>query len=440
VALVLVALLGVHFWAQAEYRAAVRALEDEHYSAGLEHIENYLSIWPSSTAAHLLAARLARLKRDYPQAEHYLKECARLQHGATEAIQLEWVLLRTQQGEIDELVPNLWACVEADHPETLAILETLARTYMYETRFRPSLFYLNEWLQRAPDTVRALDWRGWVRERLNQTQDALKDYQRVLELEPERSAVRLRLASLLLADNHPKAALPHLERLREHEPDRPEILVGLARCWFQMGRLDEARQLFDQVYAAHPEHVPALIQRGKLELQAQRFTEAEKWLRRALELSPHEMEAQIPLHKSVQLQPGREKEAEQLLKEAEAIRADVQRLGHLLTEELDKAPGNADIPSEIGTLLLKIGHDQLGLYWLHVALKRDENHQKTHAVLADYFEKHKEPAKAAKHRRHLQSSGTPERATFPAPLAVCLRRLPFSQPRRFPGVGDARHL
>ena len=51
-----------------------------------------LRVWPRSPDVHLLAARAARLTGNMPDAEAHLNRCIELQDGATEGVQLEFLL------------------------------------------------------------------------------------------------------------------------------------------------------------------------------------------------------------------------------------------------------------------------------------------------------------------------------------------------------------
>ena len=125
-----------------------------------------LRIWPRSAAVHLAAARAARLTGDVEQAETHLNRCLKL-GPATHSVQLEFLLLRVQAGEVDEVAPTLIDSVENDHPETPLILETLSRAYMqvmrYEEAFDPLIF--DHRYQRGigpgfPEHVRTASGRG----------------------------------------------------------------------------------------------------------------------------------------------------------------------------------------------------------------------------------------------------------------------------------------
>src|SRR5262249_27177277 len=72
-----------------------------------ERLRFCLPVWPRSPEVHLLAAKAARRSGDLDAAEYHLNRCLKLQSGATEAVQLEFLLLRVQSGEVDELAPVL---------------------------------------------------------------------------------------------------------------------------------------------------------------------------------------------------------------------------------------------------------------------------------------------------------------------------------------------
>src|SRR5262249_27435536 len=142
--------------------------------------------------------------------------------------------------------PLLIAHVEKEHPEAPLILETLSRAYMHHLMYRPAHACLSRWLEIEPDAARAYHWRGWVFERINQPQDAIKDYKEALELAPDLFAIRVRLVEMLLDDNRTLEAVPHLELLLGQYPDLPVIKARLGQCRFVQGEHDEARRLLQE--------------------------------------------------------------------------------------------------------------------------------------------------------------------------------------------------
>ena len=229
-------LLAVEGWAFWQERSARQAMTDERLEDARRDVDLALRVREGWSSTHLLAARIARLRGAYSEAERHLTRCEQIA-GMTEPLQLEWLLLRCQQGQVDELAPGLLASVDHNHPESAVILEALAAVYMRQARYMEALRCLDRWVERAPDCVlRALDWRGWVANQLDHRGQAVSDYERVLELQPGRSVVRLRLAQILVESSRDGEAVPLLERLRQEQPDNPEVLVALrAAGWHSRG-------------------------------------------------------------------------------------------------------------------------------------------------------------------------------------------------------------
>ncbi|MCI0378592.1 MAG: tetratricopeptide repeat protein, partial [Gemmataceae bacterium] len=294
------------------------------------------------------------------------------------------------------------ASVEKHHPESPIILETLARAYMHHLRYKEALACITRWIEDTPETAKPYQWRGWVFERLNHSKKAMEDYQTALKLDAGMSSVRLRIAEMHLEDSDPLAAIPHLEHLREQLPERPEPVARLGQCRFLQGRHEEARRLLEEAVKEMPKDLNVLVYLGKLELQQERPAAAEQWLRRALKVDDKDTEALYTLVSVLQLQ-GRAEEADLTLAKYKHFKELVERANRLLREETDRASNHPAVASEIGSLLLQIGRENLGLYWLGRALERDPQHQPSHKALADHYESKGEHDKAASHRRKLQS-------------------------------------
>jgi tetratricopeptide (TPR) repeat protein len=398
---------GAHLWAMSEERATRRALREEHYAEARRHVDHCLLVWPRSAPTHLLAARVARLQTDYAAAEAHLHESTRLAGGATAATQLEWLLLRVQAGEVDEVAPGLLRLVNEGDPESAAVLEALSGAYVREMRLHPALSCLNAWLRRDPDSVPALDRRGWVLERLQARDQARADWERAVELAPERWETRMRLVELLLDDADPGDALPHVERLRRSRPDRPEVLAALGRCRFLEGDLAGAEEALDRVLAASPGDVKGLVGRAKIALQRGQDAEAEGWLRRALETDPYYLDAHSALCQSLEHQAGRGADAAAQRSQYEALKADAERLSKLMKGDGAGSPQDADRCAEVGVILMRVGRETLALQWLHRALRQDEKCPAAHEALAAYYERKGDADKAQQHRARLVAEQQP---------------------------------
>jgi tetratricopeptide (TPR) repeat protein len=396
---------GLHEWHAA--RAALKAGRPEEAQ---RHLGYCLWLWPGSVQVHLLAGRACRLRGDFEGAEGHLNRCLKLQHGATEAVQVEFLLMRVQGGEEDEVAPELISLyVENNSPESAMILETLARAYMVHLRYGPAFTCLSRWAQVEPDSAEPLRWRGWVLEQLNDHPGAMNDYLRALELDPDQFAPRLRLAEMYLERSDPTEALPHLEYLSKKYSDRPVVQARLGQCRFLQGQMEEARRLLEGAVEQLPTDPQLLITLAKLENQEGRPAEAEKWLRRVLKADPTDTEAEFALAGSLQAQ-GRWDESKVVMEQFQKDTAMLKRVGRLLQREAESPSTDPAALAEVGTVFLH-NNERVGLYWLNRALQRDPTYQPAHKALAEYYEGKGDVEKAAYHRSRLKPDKVAAEAT-----------------------------
>ena len=98
---------------------------------------------------------------------------------------------------------------------------------------------------------------------------------------------------------------------------------------------------------------------------------------------------------------GKRKEAAAVLEQYEKHKTLLLRAGDLLRDEAEHPEQRPEASRGGGGLLLDIGQDNLGLYWLDQALLRDPENQPAHKALAAYYERKGRRDEAAAHRRHL---------------------------------------
>jgi tetratricopeptide (TPR) repeat protein len=394
--------IGVPVYADWEWRSAKAALKEGRLDDARRHLRFWVYFFPSNVEVNVLAARAARLGGKFDEAEGYLNHCRK-----TPAVELEYLLMRVQRGEVDEVAPLLWRCVRDEHPESVLILRTLSGAYMHNLRFDRAYPCLTEWLKVDPDDAEAYYWRGSVQERMSNFDSALEDYRTAVEVDPNHSWARLKYAELYLDKSNPEAAAPHLEMLHEQFPERADVAARLGQCRYLQGRLAEARSLLESAIQHLPKDPALLVYLAKLDLQERRPERAEKWLRQVLSLDPTDTEARYQLVKSLGLQ-GRDREAKDALAEYEKDRQLMKRASELLQKGTERSATTADELFEIASVFLRSGQDRLSLYWLDRTLVLDPNHQAAHAALAEYFEKKGDQEKATRHRLRLTGNAKKE--------------------------------
>src|SRR5205807_2697454 len=151
----------LQLWALYQFRAGRAALERYHHAEAREHLQNCLKVWPTDGDALLLAARANRRLDEFHQAEELL-EGYRRSRGQTDDLVLERVLLRVQRGEVDAGLKVCQKRLAEGDPATPLVLEALVQGYMRMYRPGDATYYLDLWLERQPDNVRALFFQGHI--------------------------------------------------------------------------------------------------------------------------------------------------------------------------------------------------------------------------------------------------------------------------------------
>jgi tetratricopeptide (TPR) repeat protein len=406
--LALAAFGAYHGWRHVQAGRALRqarsALDRRDYDAARGRLQRCLEAWPDSVEVCLLAARAAGLAGDAAEAQQLLGRCEQL-HAPHDAVVLERALLRARGGGLGGVETYLWSLVRRDHPDTPLILEVLVQGYWHTYCIPQALGTTNELLRRRPDDALALYWRGLARERLLWVAQAIADYERVLDLDPQHDLARGRLAEALLNAGRVDEARRHYEQLWRRQPDDPAVIFGLGCCGSESGQFAQAAELFERLLAANPQNPRALTERGRVALLQGKPAEAEGWLRRAVAAAPLDQSANDALAQCLD-RLGRRAEAKQLQDKARRLDEDRVRLNEVIRKTV-QAPHDPGLRYQAGSYFLRLGLKDEGLRWLASALQEDPGHRETHRLLAEYHEHNGNPELAASHRRLAQAESKP---------------------------------
>jgi len=365
------------------YREAERALEANDLAGARASLLACLEIRPNNPEVLYLLARTDRRAGDYQAASTYLELCRQC-GGVPEAIELENGLAAFQRGQLSvPLERMLWAYVQNGHPDAVPILEAMSKGYLKTFRLPQALACLTTWLERRPQDTQGLLLRGQALEKMQRPQDALTDYGQIIEIDPQSSEAREKLAEVLVQTKQFEQAAEQFEWLRQRKPREPAILLGLARCYRALGKSDQAEPLLDTLLKDFPDHVDALVERGNIYFEARQVEKAEANFRHAALRQPYHREAIYQLILCLN-QLNKKSELEKWKGRLAGIDNGLKRLGEI-TKKIAQTPTDPDLRCEAGKIFLTNGNDKDGLRWLESALQEKPDHQETHKILRDFY-------------------------------------------------------
>jgi predicted Zn-dependent protease len=389
---------GVHAWAWYHYIQARDALARYQNEAARSHLQQCLRVWPRSPAAHLLAARGERRARNWQQAEIHLDECRKFAGAEVSAeAAFEWALLQAARGDLSSVEESLQARLLHQPADAPLIWEALAEGYRHNYRMVHALQVLDTWIQFEPENVHAYFLRGELHRQVGAANRARDEYRQVVERDPTHDEARTQLARCLVQVGHYEEGARQIEILLKKTPGDPLLRTLLARSRYDLGQRAEAAKLLDDVIRAHPEHGPALRERGRLALADDDAPAAEHWYRQACRAMPFNYECSYGLQQALQKQ-GKLDEAKRQLAHAQGLKNAYERIHEIRTHQLAIRPGDAPLHAELGELLIQTGQPDAGFHMLVLALKLDPNLAAAHAGLARIFESQGDSARAGHHR------------------------------------------
>jgi Tfp pilus assembly protein PilF len=387
--------LGCHLWAYWHYRAGQQASALRDFGQAQERFEKCLNVWFLSARTHLEAGTAARRAGRLSEAAKHLRQSETLA-GHDDAVELELMLLRAQQGGLASVQQDLEGLLEQNHPQSAAILEVLVPAYLQTDQLNSALGSIDKWLEIEPKSLEAWRFRAQLFSRLQIAPRLLESQRKILELDPDNDEVRQQIASQLLRSRQPDAALEEYERLRARLGDKSEILIGLAACQSVRNQPEEASRLLEQVLAREPHNALALAERGRIAMQRESPAEAERWLRQSLVERPAEHDVLYSLYQCL-LKLGKQREAAEIQAKFKAIEVDLAHLREAILQ-VGATPHDPEPRYKAGLILLRNGKDKEGLRWIASALAENPRHAASRRALADYYERSGDLDQAARFR------------------------------------------
>lgn len=391
--------------AHTNWQRAQEAIADQEFPQAAAHLAYCLESWPYNAEAHFLMARTSRRSGQLAQWKVHLDR-AEILRWPKNQIDLERKLRRAQVGDIWEVETSLLELVNKLPPDEVVILDALVNGYMENDCLLDVMALTTTWIKRFPKDSLPLIYRGNAELRLfGKPAEAVKDFQRVLDLKPNQPDAHLALGLVLANDGQFKEAIPHFQFYLDRRPDDPaQALLGLANCQFSMGKTDQAREVLNQLFAQVKDEAGGVFLMAKIEAAEGRHQEALRWLKKADDRSPNQADVTNTLvHVCVQL--GLKEETARYKERLEEIHQRDEALERLVSEAKLR-PDDPDVRFQLGTLCLKYGRTEEAAHWFQGILRKDPKHLPTLNTLAVYYDSKGKHRLANRYRRKaVEASG-----------------------------------
>ena len=378
-------LFGLRWWTRHQLHTAENLLADLRFEEAGRVLDDYLRIRPADAEARLVAVRSKRLAGDPEAAEYHLDEFDR-RHRPTPASSLERVLLLAERGALGDKEVWVRSRLEKGDSDAALLLEALARDYLISGRLAEAMACLDDLLAERPRHPRALAWRAQIWGRLQKWHNALKDARQAVELRPGSAEARLIWAEANEHFGQTETAAHEYGWLYERGQRSPDVVLGLGRCWQDLARFAEARQVLDAFLAEQPARADVLVERGRLALREGGTTPAEPYFRRAVVADPSNLDAHRFLLRCLEEAGGNAEESARVDGRLRQMEIRDGRVAQLRSVVL-AAPNETEPRYQMGLFMLQNGQEDEGLKLLNSVLLINPSHEPARAALAAYSQR-----------------------------------------------------
>ena len=368
--------------------AARRALRESKADSAVAILERHADRGAQSPEWNYLLARALRRADRFTDAEKPLARAEQLGWNS-EDIRREELLTKARRGEVKKIEDQLAALLDSGGSDDVAeeIYEAMSQGFWASYYVADALECLEYWREFQPHNVVPRLWIADLYDRTIRPEEAISEYRKVLELDPDNKQALSRLGDILLARLELVQAAETFVRLLSVSREEPEGLLGLADCLRRQGRSVEAKKLLYEVLTLKLDQRQAARATGMLgtiALEDRDYFRAIEMLRQSI---AHES-SDGSFHASLAAAFTAIGQETLAAAERKLARETIDRHSHLVlvTAKVANNPENPDFRCEAGQILMEQGFWSDGANWIKTALAIDPRHVAAHELLAKYYE------------------------------------------------------
>lgn len=281
--LILILLLPTFAFAGAVRDEGISAFNAGRYSVALTKLQDAAKN-PSDKTAHAFLALTQAALGDCKTALPGLTSISTADGDLYRLASLAAVKCYSAAGD-DAKAYSLLSTLERQFPNDPDVLYLAAKQHM--KAFNDATFAM---FQRTPSSYRVHELSGEIFEVENRYSDAVSEYRKAIELNPNAPELHFRLGRAILLQSHSPEAL---EQAAAEFNSELKLSPEDGACEFQLGQIAQvqgntsaAMPHFERAVQLSPNFAQALISLGKLQSQEKQYDRAIELLSRATQLQP----------------------------------------------------------------------------------------------------------------------------------------------------------
>ncbi len=161
-------------------------------------------------------------------------------------------------------------------------------TFQRNAVWSDPLFFLKDVVRKSPQKARPHHNLGFFYAQRGNLQEAQREFQRALELDPGNVRLAYNLGMIYLRENQLEKAENLFRRLIQDVPEYPDPYTGLALTLKRQDQLKEAIKYFQEAIMRDPFQTAALMGMGNISQENRDFEKAEEYFKEVIQLKPED--------------------------------------------------------------------------------------------------------------------------------------------------------
>jgi len=312
--------------------------------------------------------------------------------SSRDRVERDTALQKAQEGRFEEAEGDLRKVIER-HPSDVEVAAALARGSS-KAASEQAEADLDRWVRLQPNHPEPLKARLEYYRRQKDYEKGYRDARQSLALTPKDGTLQRTVMNMAFSSGHYPEAEEICRELLKTQPHDASMRSMLAQIRRAQGDLAGAATILDQLLSEQPKLTSAMMSRAAIYEEMGQVEKAIPLYREVMQIdSTRQLQAGYQLSLALE-RAGQSAEAAKVMAEVRH-----RREIEAAQEAIKSQPGNVSLEIRLAQTYLAAGQDDAGLMLLENLVARDRDCAPAHAALADYYDKHGNPKRAAEHRR-----------------------------------------